>query len=138
MKGATIVDLSQPIYQGMPVYPGHVKTVIFTNPTHDETRRMKKDFSYECRGLLMSDHGPTHLDAINHLTPDPNADSIDKISLETFFTPAICLDVSHVGSQAAISKSQLEAAPAPKGGHTLAVPRPRALQESRCAKQVNG
>lgn len=107
MKGATIVDLSQPIYQGMPVYPGHVKTVIFTNPTHDETRRMKKDFSYECRGLLMSDHGPTHLDAINHLTPDPNADSIDKISLETFFTPAICLDVSHVGSQAAISKSQL-------------------------------
>ena len=75
MKGVTIVDLSQPIYQGMPVYPGHVKTVIFTNPTHDETRRMKKDFSYECRGLLMSDHGPTHLDAINHLTPDPNAES---------------------------------------------------------------
>ena len=27
-----IIDLSQEIYQGMPVYPGHLKTVIWTHP----------------------------------------------------------------------------------------------------------
>lgn len=110
MRGVAIIDLSQPIYQGMPVYPGHVKTVIFTNPTHDETRRAKKDFSYQCRGLLMSDHGPTHLDAFNHLTPDPSAESIDRIPLEAFFTWAVCLDVSHVGSQDYIRKADLQGA----------------------------
>ena len=35
-----IIDLSQEIYTGMPVYPGHLKTVIFTHVSHEETERM--------------------------------------------------------------------------------------------------
>ncbi len=38
LKGK-IVDLSQEIYTGMPVYPGHLKTVIFTHVSHEETKR---------------------------------------------------------------------------------------------------
>jgi kynurenine formamidase len=30
MFDGKIIDLSQEIYQGMPVYPGHLKTVIWT------------------------------------------------------------------------------------------------------------
>ncbi|MDB4896411.1 MAG: cyclase, partial [Firmicutes bacterium] len=64
-----IVDLSQEIFQGMPVYPGHLKTVVWKHHSHEETRGIIKEgeFSYESFGLLISDHGPTHVDAISHL-----------------------------------------------------------------------
>ena len=34
-----IVDLSQEIYQGMFVYPGHLKTVIWEHHSHEETAK---------------------------------------------------------------------------------------------------
>ncbi|MFQ5896430.1 MAG: cyclase family protein, partial [Nitrospinota bacterium] len=68
IEGMKIVDLTQPIYPGMPVYPGHVKTVMWTHPSHEEIRILKgTGFSYEARGLIFSDHGPTHVDALNHI-----------------------------------------------------------------------
>jgi hypothetical protein len=35
-----LVDLSQEIYQGMGVYPGHLKTVVWDHATHAETIRL--------------------------------------------------------------------------------------------------
>jgi hypothetical protein len=32
-----LVDLSQDIYQGMQVYPGHLKTLVFDHASHEET-----------------------------------------------------------------------------------------------------
>jgi kynurenine formamidase len=59
----TFVDLSQEIYTGMPVYPGHLKTVIFTHASHEEVKRaIGTGFSYQTSGILMCDHGPTHID----------------------------------------------------------------------------
>ena len=90
-----IVDLTQEIYQGMPVYPGHLKTVIWEHATHDETRRQfVGGFSYTSRGMLICDHGPTHVDAVNHFDPRPEAPSVAQMPLETFCGPALCLDVS--------------------------------------------
>ena len=66
-----IVDLSQEIYTGMPVYPGHLKTVIFTHVSHEESQRqLGTDFSYQASGILMCDHGPTHIDSVSHLSRD--------------------------------------------------------------------
>ena len=94
-----LVDLSQEIYQGMPVYPGHLKTAVWEYHSHEETRRsLQTGFSYATRGLLLSDHGPTHVDAINHVDPAPGAQSIDQLPLEFFYTSAVCIDVSHVSS----------------------------------------
>src|SRR5436305_6596508 len=68
------IDLSQEIYQGMYVYPGHQKTVIWEHHSHEETaKNFEGGFSYQSRGLLMSDHGPTHVDALSHLDPRPEA-----------------------------------------------------------------
>src|SRR5437762_7699410 len=68
------IDLSQEIYQGMYVYPGHLKTVIWEHHSHEETaKNFEGGFSYQSRGLLMSDHGPTHVDALSHLDPRPEA-----------------------------------------------------------------
>jgi hypothetical protein len=59
----TIIDLTQEIYTGMPVYPGHAKTVIWEHMSHEESgRTLGTGFSYQSSGLMMCDHGPTHID----------------------------------------------------------------------------
>lgn len=95
-----LVDLSQEIYQGMPVPPGGLETVLWYHATHEET---KKSFpqeypfhSYATMGMLISDHSSTHVDSIFHVSDEPDAPTIDRLPLEMFYTEAICLDVSHV------------------------------------------
>jgi kynurenine formamidase len=90
-----VIDLSQEIYLGAPVFPGNLKTVIWEHQTHKETAKiLEGGYSYTTKGLLLSDHGPTHVDSISHIDPNPDAPSIDQMPLETFFGPALCLDVS--------------------------------------------
>ena len=92
-----MVDLSQDIYQGMQVYPGHLKTVVFDHATHAETAvRFEGGFSFQTKGFMINDNGPTHVDSFSHLDPDPSAETIDQMSLDLFYGPAVCLDVSHV------------------------------------------
>src|SRR3954466_4064932 len=106
-----LVDLSQEIYQGMPVYPGHLKTVIWQHASHEETaRNFEGGFSFVSSGLLMSDHGPTHVDAIAHLDPREGAPTIDVMALDTFYGPATCVDVSHKAPPEYVSGDELEAA----------------------------
>jgi kynurenine formamidase len=94
---AKVIDLTQEIYQDMPVFPGHLKTIIWDHASHEETAKiMGEEYSYNTKGLLLCDHGPTHVDAVCHIDPRPEAPGIDKMPLETFYGPAMCLDVSHV------------------------------------------
>jgi len=107
--GFTLFDLTQEIYNGMPVYPGHQRTAIFEVKTHEETKLQNKtEHTSTTFGVLFCDHGPTHVDAINHIDSSPNAPSIDKIPLEWFYTPGICLDVSHLKSDQMITAEVLE------------------------------
>jgi kynurenine formamidase len=110
LKGKTFIDLSQEIYTGMPVYPGHLKTVIFEHMSHDECQRITgTDFSYQTSGILMCDHGPTHIDSVSHMSRDPNAPSVDEIPLHHCVTSAICLDVSDVARQTQFGPEKIEA-----------------------------
>jgi kynurenine formamidase len=57
-----LVDLSQDIYEGMKVYPGHLKTVQFEHATHEETApRFDSGFSFQTTGFMLNDNGPTHV-----------------------------------------------------------------------------
>jgi kynurenine formamidase len=106
-----LVDLSQEIYQGMYVYPGHLKTVIWEHASHEETaKNFEGGFSFRSFGIMMNDHGPTHVDAISHLDPSEDAPSIDEMPLDTFFGPATCIDLSHKKPHAYISDEEVEAA----------------------------
>ncbi len=108
---ARLVDLSQEIYQGMVVYPGHLKTVVWDHNLHEETKKnFEGGFSYRSKGLMMSEHGPTHVDALSHLDPRDDAPSIDLMDLGLFYGSAVCVDVSHKGPQSYISDADLEAA----------------------------
>jgi kynurenine formamidase len=103
-----LVDLSQPIYQGMPVFPGHLKTVMWDFHTHEETARLDLGFSYRTKGVMLSDHGPSHVDAPNHVDPDPGAASIDELPLSLFITPAIAVDCTALGPGDTITREAVE------------------------------
>lgn len=97
-EGKTFVDLSCPISEGMPVYPGHQRTAVFEVKSHADSRRKfgSDALTTATKGVLLSDHGPTHTDAICHFNPDPEAESIEEMPLHMFYTSAICLDISHI------------------------------------------
>ena len=108
LKGR-IIDLSQEIYQGMPVYPGHLKTVIWTHLSHEECgRQLGTGFSYETRGIMVCDHGPTHIDSVSHLSRDPDAPSVEEIPLEHCITSALCLDVSDIPQKTQFGRKKIE------------------------------
>src|SRR6202050_3521778 len=90
-----IIDLSQDIYEGMKVYPGHLKTVQFEHATHEETApRFEGGFSFQTTGFILNDNGPTHCDSFSHLDPDPAAETIDQMPLDLFYGPAVCLGIT--------------------------------------------
>jgi len=107
-----LIDLTQEIYNGMPVYPGHQRTVIFDVKTHEETKETNKPGTHTSivMGLLMCDHGPTHVDSLMHVDPSPTAASIDQLPLDLFYTRAVCLDVSHRKAGEYITVQDLEQA----------------------------
>jgi kynurenine formamidase len=104
-----IIDLSQDIYEGMKVYPGHLKTVQFEHATHEETApRFEGGFSFQTTGFILNDNGPTHVDSFSHLDPAPGAETIDQMPLELFYGPAICLDVTGFAPQTDITADDLD------------------------------
>ena len=111
-----LIDLSQPIFETMQVYPGHLKTVTFQHATHEETGpRFTSDFSFQTLGIMLNDNGPTHVDSFSHLDPDPDALTIDQMDLGYFYGPAICLDVSDVPPRTDITAEHLDESLASSG-----------------------
>jgi len=109
MFNGRIIDLSQEIYTGMPVYPGHMKTVVWTHLSHEECQRqLGTNFSYETRGILICDHGPTHIDSVSHLSRDPNAESVDQLALQKCITSGVCVDVSDIPLKTQFGRDKIE------------------------------
>ncbi|MBS4026023.1 MAG: cyclase family protein [Clostridia bacterium] len=104
-----LIDLSQEIFQGMPIYPLHQKTFIFQNISHDECKKkLKSKLGFATNNLLINEHAGTHCDAVYEY--NPLGQTIDQMSLDYFWGPAICLDVSHVKYDKYITKNDLNQA----------------------------
>jgi kynurenine formamidase len=105
----TLIDLSRDIYHKMPRLLNHPSIVVAPYATHDEIREADGyKFSAATLALAMGDHAGTHVDAPCHFDARPGAQSIDKMPLETFFTEAMCLDLSHKQLKSDISLADLE------------------------------
>ncbi len=91
-----LIDLSQEIYEGMPVFGMHQKTFIMVNQTHEQNQKAtgSPTLGFSARNLLMSEHGPTHSDAVWEF--EPSGPTIDKMDLKLFWGDGICVDVSHI------------------------------------------
>lgn len=91
-----IIDLSQEIYEGMPVFGMHQKTFFMVNQTHEKNMRDtgSKTLGFSARNMLISEHGPTHCDAIWEFKPD--GPTIENMDMKLFYGDAICLDFRHI------------------------------------------
>ena len=106
-----IIDLSQEIYEGMPVYAGHLETKVWQHHTFADTApNFDSDFAYQSLGVTFCDHGPTHVDALSHLDPRPGAPTIDQMDLGQFCGDGTCLDVSGVAPREYVTAEHLESA----------------------------
>ena len=91
-----IIDLSQEIYPGMPVFNGHPQVTMRPAVTHVMRDGIENSntISPVVHELVLGEHTGTHVDAINHFARIHYGKSIDTMPLETFYTEGICLDFS--------------------------------------------
>ncbi|KAK7199524.1 putative cyclase [Novymonas esmeraldas] len=82
-----IVDLSLPVYDGMPVYPGDPPVRIARVCTRERD-------GWEVRRLEMGSHTATHVDAPSHM--HDGGGSLDEVPLTQFFGPAVVAVVDAV------------------------------------------
>lgn len=98
-KRLQVLDLSREISPEIPVYPGHMKVVMWDHLTHAESRLRLGDSpfrGYGVKGISFCDHDSTHMDAIYHFNEERPDLSIDAFPIEGCFTDGVWLDVSDV------------------------------------------
>lgn len=112
-----IIDLSQEIYSGMPIFPGMPEVTVTVHATHEEWDGITDSevVSPAVNRLELSEHTGTHVDALNHMGREYRGQSIDTMPLSMFYTPGICLDLSHKGLRELIEPADLERALAAAG-----------------------
>lgn len=107
-----IIDLSQDIYQGMPVYKTLPQVKMSVHNTHEEWEGIKNSVEQtpSVHKLELGEHTGTHVDAINHMAKVHKGQSIDTMPLSMFYTEGFCLDFSHKGLKELITQSEIEEA----------------------------
>ena len=107
-----IIDLSQEIYEGMPVFKDLPQVKMSVHNSHEEwngeINPSKK--TPAVHKLELGEHTGTHVDAINHMAKEYEGQSIDKMPLSMFYTEGICLDFSHKKLNELIEISDIELA----------------------------
>ena len=111
-----LYDLSQEVSQNTQVHPLHPRVEVYPFESHANSAvALGTGFSYRANLVIISDHGSTHVDAITHFDPDPNAATIDQMPLDLFCGEAICLDLSHIPPLTGFTVADLQAALAKDG-----------------------
>lgn len=104
-----IIDLSQEIFSGMPVFPGLPEVNITMHVSHEQWDGITDSdiVSPAVNRLEMGEHTGTHVDALNHMARQYRGQSIDTMPLTMFYTEGICLDLSHKGLRELIEPDDL-------------------------------
>jgi kynurenine formamidase len=89
MKNMTLMDLTHPISEDMPVYPGTEPPVIVTGCTVAEDGFFEKK-------ITMYSHTGTHVDAPAHLIKDGK--TLDAFPVDQYVGSALVLDASEADS----------------------------------------
>src|SRR6266540_6466104 len=107
-----IIDLSQEIFPGMPVFPGLPEVKITLHVSHEQWDGITDSdiVSPAVNRLELGEHTGTHVDAINHMARQYRGQSIDTMPLTMFYTEGICLDLSYKSPRELIETADLERA----------------------------
>jgi len=107
-----IIDLSQEIYTGMPVFPSLPQVSISVHLSHEQADGIPAGDTVSpiVHRLELGEHTGTHVDAINHMARQYRGQSIDTMPLDMFYTLGICLDLSEKGLRELIEPQDLQRA----------------------------
>ncbi|SDL30860.1 Kynurenine formamidase [Salinimicrobium catena] len=107
-----IIDLSQEIYEGMPVFKDLPQVKITIHNSHEKWNGIKNPATITpaVHKLELGEHTGTHVDAINHMEIQHKGKSIDRMPLSMFYTDGICLDFSHKNLKELIEPEEIEKA----------------------------
>jgi kynurenine formamidase len=107
-----IIDLSQEIFTGMPVFPGLPEVSITVHQSHEQLDGVADSevVSPAVNRLELGEHTGTHVDALSHMARQYREQSIDTMPLTTFYTEGVCLDLSHKRLRELIEVEDLERA----------------------------
>jgi kynurenine formamidase len=107
-----IIDLSQEIYSGMPVFSGLPEVKISVYASHEEWDGITGSdiVTPAVNRLEMGEHTGTHVDASSHMARQYREQSIDTMPLSTFYTEGMCLDLANKGLRDLIEPADLEQA----------------------------
>jgi kynurenine formamidase len=107
-----IIDLSQEIFSGMPVFPGLPEVEITMHVSHEQWDGITESdvVSPAVNRLQLGEHTGTHVDAINHMARQYRGQSIETMPLTMFYTEGICLDLSNKGLRELMEAADLERA----------------------------
>jgi len=108
---AEIIDLSQEIYSGMPVFKNLPEVKISMHISHEQWQGITTDTpTPSVNRLEMGEHTGTHVDAISHMSHEYKEQSIETMPLSMFYTEGVCLDFSNKGLRELIEPEEIEAA----------------------------
>ncbi len=104
-----IIDLSQEIFSGMPVFDGLPEVSITTHATHEQWLGLTDATTATpaVNLLVMSEHTGTHVDSISHMGREFAGQTIEKMPLSQFYTEGIALDFSHKKMMEAITAEEI-------------------------------
>ncbi|HAA13106.1 MAG TPA: cyclase [Cytophagales bacterium] len=107
-----LIDLSQEIYTGMPVYKKLPPVSVTVHATHEEWAGEENPTSATpaVNRLDMGEHTGTHVDALSHMSKAQAGQTIETMPLEMFYTSGFCLDFSHKNGRELIEAEELETA----------------------------
>lgn len=107
-----IIDLSQEIYEGMPIFKDLPQVKMNIHKSHEDWAGITDSPTRtpSVHKLEMGEHTGTHVDAINHMAKEYEGQSIDTMPLSMFYTRGICLDLRHKGLEELIETEDLQAA----------------------------
>lgn len=107
-----IIDLSQEIFSGMPVFHSLPEVKITMYASHEQWDGITDSdvISPAVNLLELGEHTGTHVDSLSHMAREYKGQTIETMPLEMFYTEGICLDLSHKKLRELIETADLERA----------------------------
>ena len=107
-----IIDLSQEIFSGMPVFIGLPEVTFTVHATHEQWEGLENadTATPSVLRLELGEHTGTHVDALSHMGRAYAGQSIDTMPLSMFYTEGVCLDFSHKQLRELITVEEMETA----------------------------
>ena len=102
------IDLSQPLSRESQLHPFFAPTQIMRHIQHTDAAEGDPSFAAEL--IITSNHAATHVDAFAHYDKSADAPLIADMPLDTFWGPALCVDIRQYERGHDITAAQVEQA----------------------------